>query len=138
MDIRGHFGIYGEKKRNFEIIETDEDYIKLIENARSPPFKIVREADCLVQNFETFLQSKIKIPKNLQVSKAVRIQYFQNGQVNIYKKYNDYEKLQTHLIDSSITYDELCETPQADSIGISAGKIKDVRPLLRYLSLNTE
>ena len=31
-------------------------------------------------------------------------------------------------------YDELCETPQDDSIGISAEKIKDVRALLRYLS----
>ena len=31
-------------------------------------------------------------------------------------------------------YDELCETPQEDSIGISAEKIKDVRALLRYLS----
>ena len=31
-------------------------------------------------------------------------------------------------------YDELCETPQADSFGISAEKIEDVRALLRYLS----
>ena len=31
-------------------------------------------------------------------------------------------------------YDELCETPQDDSIGISAEKIKDARTLLRYLS----
>ena len=31
-------------------------------------------------------------------------------------------------------YDELCETSQDDSIGISAEKIKDVRALLRYLS----
>ena len=31
-------------------------------------------------------------------------------------------------------YDELCETPQDDSIGISAEKIKDVRALLKYLS----
>ena len=31
-------------------------------------------------------------------------------------------------------YNELYETPQADSIGISAGKIKDLRALLRYLS----
>ena len=32
-------------------------------------------------------------------------------------------------------YDELCETPQDDSIGItSAEKIKDIRALLRYLS----
>ena len=31
-------------------------------------------------------------------------------------------------------YDEFCETPQGDSIGISAEEIKDVRALLRYLS----
>ena len=31
-------------------------------------------------------------------------------------------------------YDELCETPQADSIGKSAEKIKDVRALLRCLN----
>ena len=31
-------------------------------------------------------------------------------------------------------YDELCETPQDDFIGISAEKIKDVWALLRYLS----
>ena len=33
-----------------------------------------------------------------------------------------------------IDYDELCETPQDDSTGISAEKIKDVRALLRYLT----
>ena len=33
-----------------------------------------------------------------------------------------------------IDYDELCETPQDDSTGISAEKIKDVWALLRYLT----
>lgn len=95
--VRGHsycscdrnFGMYGQKKKKVEVIETDDNYYNIVINSRTPPFTTIREADVNVRDFETLLSERIAIPKDLNIRSAVKISYFSNGNVNFFKDYKN-------------------------------------------------
>lgn len=138
--VRGHsycscdrnFGMYGQKKKQTEIIETASEYIQLIKNARNPPFIIIRETEITVNDFELLIPKEVQFPKNVQISEAVKITYFPNGQFNVYKTYTDSPI--EFILTSSIEIDDLLKTSRALPVGISKEKINDVQKLLRFLS----
>lgn len=137
--VRGHsycqcdrnFGMYGQKKKKMERIEIVDEYIKLIENSRNPPFIMVKPEDFHLNDFETIIKKKSKVPKKLQISKAVRIVYAPNGRIDVYENYNG--KPETHIIENTVTFEDLKLTPPPPAIGISEEKIKDLKSLIRYL-----
>lgn len=93
--VRGHsysqcdrnFGTYGQKKKMTESIQTENENIDLIKSARNPPFIILQQKDYTVKNFENKIKDKYKLPKDLQISKAVKRDYFSSGSVNIYDSF---------------------------------------------------
>lgn len=139
--VRGHsycqcdrnFGCYGSKKKRTEKIETPEEYIDMIKNSRSTPFTMVDKLEKKVKDFESFLTNKVKIPPEIKISKAVKIQYFPNGFVNICEAY-DQDPL-SFSIELSTTFDEMKnQSVPTVPIEISPEKIADVTSLLQYLS----
>ena len=76
--IRGHsycsydrnFELYGQKKKKMETIETVEDYYKLIESVRDPPFIIIKASEITVSDFETVIPKKFAFPKTYILSKS--------------------------------------------------------------------
>lgn len=124
--VRGHsycscdrnFGMYGKKKKSTEVVETDEEYIRLIQTSRDPPFITLRESEYEVKNFEPILQKDTNNLSKLQISKVVRLIYFPNGQINAYYDYNS-EPVQ-HTVQLSITFDDLMRLSKPTKItGIS-------------------
>ncbi|KAJ8665827.1 hypothetical protein QAD02_007489 [Eretmocerus hayati] len=113
--VRGHsycscdrnFGIYGNKKKNMETIETPEDYYKLVGEAREPPFTIVKESDVKVIDFESVIEEKMQSPQRSCPRSVV--------------------------IDHQINLDDLKSGQVASPIGIVKENIADVRSLLRCL-----
>ncbi|KAJ8674060.1 hypothetical protein QAD02_005322 [Eretmocerus hayati] len=138
--VRGHsycscdrnFGLYGNKKKHMERIETPEDYYKLVEEAREPPFTIVKDSDVHLIDFESMIEEKCNIPKNLHIRDAVKIPFFPNGEVQTFEDYDSQPTI-CQVIDHGITLDELKSARPAPSIGISGEKLKDVRSLLRFV-----
>ena len=138
--VRGHsycscdrnFGMYGQKKKKKETIETVDDYCELIQNARNPPFTIIRESEIVVKNFELLIPKKFKIPNNLQISKPVTVKYFPNGQVELFNTYDGLPN--EYFLRSTIVFDDLLQSETAPSIGVNKEKINDVNSLVKYLS----
>ena len=115
-----------------ETIKTDDDYYQLIENARDPPFIIIKDSEIIVKDFETLIPKKVDIPKNLHIRDAVRLIYFPNGHVNVFNNYNEIPN--GHIISSAIEFDDLLKAQLAVPIGISKEKVNDEKMLLRYLT----
>lgn len=139
--VRGHsycqcdrnFGMYGSKKKKVETIETAEDYINIIKRARNPPFTIVDNSQIEIKDFEAFLKKKIKIPEEIKISKAVKIDYYPNGSVNVYYSYH--ENPVSFSTDITTTLEEMkTQSGPTSPVGISSEKIEDVKSLLCYLT----
>lgn len=124
--------LYGKKKKSLETIETDEDYYNLVKKSKTPNFTVIKESDVILQNFKLLIPEKINIPKNVHISDAVKICYYPNGYVNIYNDYH--EEPRDFLLDSTLTFDDLLNTPSAPSIEITKEKINYVKALLKYLT----
>lgn len=138
--VRGHsycscdrnFGLYGQKKKKVETIETVDEYIEIIKSARNPPFTIINENDIVVKDFETLIPKQVDVPKELRISEAVKIIYYPNGDVSVFNTYDG--EPTTYKISSKIKFDDLLATEMASMIGISKEKKDDVTALLKYLS----
>ena len=129
------FECIAKKKKRLETIETDNEFYTVIQKARNPPFKIIKESDYENKDFETLL-SEIKNPKNLRIRDTVRIKYFPNRQIHLFYAYNG--KPKTHVLDSMIAFDNMLNRPLAVSVGISNEKMTDVKALTKYLSNNRQ
>lgn len=139
--VRGHsycqcdrnFGMYGQRKAHKEVIETADEYCEMIENCRKSPFIVIKQHECKILDFELQLKENCPIPKDLKISKAVKIVYYPNGQVNLFEKYDNHHA--EYLIRSDMTFAELLNNSlPVECVGITAEKIKDVKSLLRYVS----
>lgn len=133
--VRGHsfnqcdrnFGLYTTKKKSMERIETQQEYIDIIENARNPPFTIVKENEIKMIDYEKAFHGVVK---DVQISKVFLINYLKDGKVNLYEEYYGTPKSVT--IKNETLFDDVAANPPP-VVGISELKIKDVTKLLRYL-----
>ena len=96
--------------------KTDKEYSTIIQKARNPPFKIIKETDYDIKDFETLL-NEIKNPTYLRIRDTVKIKYFPNRQIDLFYGYN--EKPKTHVLDSMIAFNDMLNRPLAVSVGIS-------------------
>lgn len=94
----------------------------------------MNESEYIVRDFEKIILGKFKLPKNLHIRDAVKISCFGNGEIDIFYEYD--KPLQKHKLDIDVKFDDLLQTPVADSVGVNAEKINDVKMLMRYLSPN--
>ncbi|KAJ8671107.1 hypothetical protein QAD02_002366 [Eretmocerus hayati] len=137
--VRGHsycscdrnFGIYGNKKKHMERIETPEDYYKLVEDARNPPFTVIKESDVRLIDFESVVIEKKCMPEGLGIRDTVKITYFPNGEVHMFEAYDSTPN--RFIIDHKVTLDDLKNGNEAPPTGIAKEKKADVRSLLRFL-----
>ena len=84
-----------------------DDYIKILKDARNPPFIVLKWGDFDILDYETRIKKECQIPKGLLISKAVRIDYFPNGEVHVF---NDYKgEFKRFLIEKSITAADIFE-----------------------------
>ena len=125
--------MYGQEKKILETIETDKEYYTIIQKAKNPPFKIIKETDYAIKDFETLL-NEIKNPTNSRFRDTVRIKYFPNKEIDFFYGYNG--KPKTLVLDSMIAFDDMLNRPLAVSVGISNEKTTDVEALTKYLSNN--
>ena len=108
--VRGHsyclcdrnFGKYEKEITKTETIETKDDYIKILKGARNPPFTVLKWG-----YFDIFLIMKrlskkdAKFLTGLPIKKAMRINYFPNGEVHVF---NDYKgEFKRFIIEKLIT-----------------------------------
>ena len=70
-----------------ERIETPDEYINLIRNARNPPFTMVESANNIIHDFEKSFKNIIRYSKTMKISKAYVIHYQPNGSVEFYNDY---------------------------------------------------
>lgn len=136
--VRGHsycqcdrnFGLYGQKKRK-EVIETAEEYVRMIKNSKKPNFIIVSEEDCTIKDYENILKN-VNIPKQLQISKAVKIVYYPNGSVDVHSDYSG--SFVTYQIEKDISFENLKSASLSIPVGLNPDKLKDIKSLYHYLS----
>lgn len=86
-----------------------------------------------VKDFETIMKEGAKIPKEVQISKTVKIEYFPDGTVKIYDKYFG-GKIVEVKIETPLTISDIRKAPLVSPVGISVEKKKDLESLIRYLS----
>ncbi|KAJ8674915.1 hypothetical protein QAD02_010701 [Eretmocerus hayati] len=128
--VRGHsycscdrnFGVYGNKKKHMEKIETAEEYYKLVEEARNPPFTIIKEGDIRIADFESVMEKKGNMSKDLHIRDAVKISYFPNGLVQIFDEYDGASR--DYRLELGVSLDDLRDAESAPPIGISKEKKK--------------
>ena len=114
------------------VIETNKDYIDLIENLRDPLFKMVDVSEIKVLDFESrFSQSKDL--KKIKISKVVKIAYFPDGEIHAYYSYDQIEPTKL-FINCDMKFESLENALLAEGVGISEEKLNDLKRLLRYLS----
>ena len=140
--VRGHsycqcdrnFGAYGKLKKKVECVETESEWINIIKRARkTDPFIVVEKHQYDVKDLETIIKQGAKVPKELQISKAVKIEYFPDGTVKTYDKYYG-GKIFEVKIETSLTISDIQKAPLVPPVVISVEKKKDSESLLRYLS----
>ncbi|KAL1487701.1 hypothetical protein ABEB36_015608 [Hypothenemus hampei] len=117
-----------------ERIETENEYLKIIRDSREPPFEIVKVKNGDVSDYDKLLKN-CKVPKGLQISKAVKIDYFPNGEIVLHENYDGLKK--TLKIDKNIDFKGMLDiaTP-CNLLGLRKEKKKDVEGLLRFLTPN--
>ena len=127
-----NFGMYGQKKKRMETIETVDDYIQIIKSARDPPFTVIRESEITVNDFEMLIPKQVNIPTDFRIKEVVRISYFPNSHVSAYTNYTG--KPREHIIATDLTLVDLLKTQPAYDIGVNKEKLNDVQTLMKYLS----
>ena len=80
----GNFGIYGKKLKRQEVAEVPDDYLWIIRNAKDPPFIMINES---VLDYKHCHAAKIKWPKEMRITRAVKIRYLPTGYVELYDSY---------------------------------------------------
>ncbi|XP_033218330.1 uncharacterized protein LOC117173797 [Belonocnema kinseyi] len=65
-----NFGLYSQKKKKLEQIETAAKYIELIRDSRDPPFIMVESANNILHDFEKSFKGNVKIPKAMKISQT--------------------------------------------------------------------
>lgn len=87
-----------------------------------------------IKDFENFTDINKDI-SDIKISQAVKIDYFGNGHINVYYKYNK-KPVTFNIIKNSSFFIHLENTvpDEARDVGISDEKIKDVKKLLTYVS----
>ena len=118
-------------------------YVDIIKFSKNPSFIMVSQKDCSIKNFESVLQDCVNLPKNFMISKTVKIAYFPDGTISVFREY-DGQKEEFRVTESSIcnsetaseavNYNDLMKAPLAPQVGIKYAKFKDVQALKRYLS----
>ena len=95
--------------KKMQKIEIQQDYINLVRDSRYNPFAIVGKEEYSIKDFETLIKQHVKMPKEFQISKTVKINYFRNGQIQVYNEYNG--RPFEYLIASTIKFDNLGKAP---------------------------
>lgn len=135
MFLRSKFRFIRKKRKQTETIDTAEDYFKIIKSARKPPippFTIIRDSEITVHDFELHLPNEVNFPKSMLISEAVKICYFPNGQINVFKSYTD--NCLQYTLTTALEFDDLLKTRPAPPVGILTAKVNDVKSLLKHLS----
>lgn len=145
--VRGHsycqcdrnFGLYGKKKKRKETVETINEYVEMIETAKKIPFIMVSEKDCPIRDFETEMKDRVQLPKNMMISKAVKITYYPNQTVSLMYDYDgpgvEFKLTENETCDKEpLEFVDLLTAPFAPQPGIKIAKYNDVRALLDFLS----
>ena len=106
--------------------------MQLIKTSRNPAFEMVEVSQCVINDYEKlFAIDEKDLPKNvIKISKAVKIVYFPNGQVNLHYDY-DGGKVTTVKLANSI-YVDVSSVTLAEKVGISKDKEKDLKHLLQF------
>lgn len=111
----------------------------MIESSKKPPFIMVKNEDCPIRDFETPIKDRVKLPKNIMISKAVKITYFPNQTVSTLYDYEG-PSFEFNLAENQIDDDhplemhDMLNAPSAIPPGIKSAKHKDVVGLLDFLS----
>ena len=79
--------MYGKKKKKIETIEIANEYYKIIEKARNPPFTIIKKSDYEVNDFEVLISKKFTTPKSIRIREAKKMLYFTNSHVDVFYDY---------------------------------------------------
>ena len=104
--VRGHsfnqcdrnFGMYTQKKKAAERIETQSSYVKIIESARNPPFIIVQNTDIILKDYEKVFKISFK---ELKINSIYLLHLYPTGKVEAYS--NNYE-FKSHTITPNIQF----------------------------------
>ena len=126
-----NFGLYSQKKKAVERIETQQEYIKIIESARDPAFIIVQEHQYELNDNEASFKGAIK---NLHISKGFYIKFNSDGNVNVCENY--YDQPRSFKITPFVLFDNIKNQPPP-IVGMADEKIRDVESLLRYMRLES-
>jgi hypothetical protein len=89
-------------------------------------FTVIEEK---VSDFDTFLKPFFKIPKDLKISKAIKIEYFSNGSINIFENYSNIESIIYNILAKNLSNIEdinISELKMCESVGINESKKNDV------------
>jgi len=101
--VRGHsfcicdanFSLLGRKLKKIETVELPKEYIDMLKMQK---FDVLQEK---VFNYENFLSPYFKRADKLKISKAVKIEYFPDGSINMCEKY---EKKMKKMIQIQLIY----------------------------------
>jgi hypothetical protein len=136
--VRGHsfcicdanFSLLGRKLKKIETVELPKEYIDMLKMQK---FDVLQEK---VFNYENFLSPYFKRSDKLKISKAVKIEYFPDGSINMCEEYENNNSDPINLLNDkidviknlTISDDYICE-----KVDISEKKINDVLSLLEYV-----
>lgn len=71
-----------------EKIELPQEYIELIKTCRNTPFIMIDVSKEKIEDFEKFADINKNVSK-IRISEAVKVEYFGNGQINVFYDYNE-------------------------------------------------
>jgi hypothetical protein len=138
--VRGHsyckcdsnFSNFSNLLKKVEIVEIPQKYIDILNSIKK--FTVLNEK---VYDFESFLKPYFKLTNKLNISKAVKIEYFNDGNINISKTYDNSEQNLINLlkVEKNVILNLNCnDIPIAKRVGINVNKKNDVLSLTKYLS----
>ena len=140
FSVRGHsycqcdrnFGMYSQKKKKLERMETAEEYIKLIRNSRDPPFTMVQCGHNILNYYEKSFKKTVLHLKSMKISRAYVIHYLPNESVEIFEIYTETNvsnfKIKTKV---ELSGSEINPPP---IVGITEANLKNQKSLLKYLT----
>lgn len=139
--VRGHsycqcdrnFGLYSQKKKKKERIETPDEYIELIRDSKDPPFIMVESPNKVLHDFEKTFKGKVRNTNAIKISTARVIHYLPNGNVECYRNYELNEPPDVFKINLKIKLADIIKVSPL-IVGITKQKKADVESLLKYLS----
>lgn len=142
--VRGHsycvcdrnFGLYSQKMKRVQTIETVDVYVTILKECRSKPFPFdVIHGDCLLKNFYSMLKPHMfKHPKTKKatwtIQKYPRIKYKQGVIQSSLSYFDTFTPFK--LIKNNATFEEMHSEPKV--VTMNPAKIKDLRALMDFCS----